>query len=78
MGMDGALDVLGARRILHGEYRLADQFARHRPDHVDAENFVVILGGNDFRQTLAPLPSLAPGRWPRTEKFPPCKAGRLP
>ena len=34
MRMDGALEVLGARRVFHREHCLGDQFARHGADHV--------------------------------------------
>src|ERR1700679_3267852 len=52
MGMNGALDILGAGRIFHGKHGLADQFARHRPDHVNAEHLVIVLGGYDLRKAL--------------------------
>ena len=51
MGVDGALQILGAGRKLHRQHCLGYEFTRHRTDDVNSEYLVVIHGGEDFGKT---------------------------
>ena len=76
--VDGALQVLGARRVLHRQHRLGDQLAGERPDDVHAQDLIVIAGGDDLGKPGRPAPWRAPGRWRGRGTRPPCRHGRSP
>src|ERR1700724_2641190 len=48
MRVDGALQILAAGRVLHGQYRFRDQLPGHGTDDVHAEDLVVIACRHDL------------------------------
>src|SRR5205823_6880376 len=65
--VDGALQILAARRVLHGEHRLGDQLTGHGAYDVHAQDLVVVARGHDLREAGGLLQGARPAAGEKRE-----------